>query len=424
MSLISIVLLLGGFHGFYLSYALYQCNDRKNNANLILSLLIFTLSVSLIEGLLDDNGYLRSFPHLVGITEPLIFLYAPLLYLYTRRLTSADYFRANIVHFFPAILLVLICLPFYFSSVEIKQDFLYSPNIQSDIGQFYDDLFEFWVTPFAYVIVGIYLACVLKRLLRHKKSIADQFSYSEKINLNWLFLITVSLVVLYLLWIFDEVKFIYIEACEEGIIKTGCDPLALLWDQPVRFAEVGMVLSIYLFSLLGLKQPGIFNRPVVENKIEALQTPEQELSNADEKIGSDLSKSPKIEILSEKYKNSAVDHEQANAIFEELQNYVASQQPFLDSALSLDQLSKATEIPRHYLSQAINQCAEQNFFDYINRFRVEEAKRLLQAELNTSVLDISLAAGFKSRSAFYNAFKKNTGITPNQFRKNIQNPSR
>ncbi|MES9930149.1 MAG: helix-turn-helix domain-containing protein, partial [Candidatus Thiodiazotropha sp. 6PDIVS] len=72
----------------------------------------------------------------------------------------------------------------------------------------------------------------------------------------------------------------------------------------------------------------------------------------------------------------------------------------------------------NYLSQVINEQSGYNFFDFINRYRVDEAKRCLTTPSGQSnVLSIALDSGFNSKSAFYTAFKRHTGQTPSQYRK-------
>ena len=89
---------------------------------------------------------------------------------------------------------------------------------------------------------------------------------------------------------------------------------------------------------------------------------------------------------------------------------------YLDPELSLSQLALESGFAKHHLSQVINQNANKTFFDFINCLRVEHAKSLLHADNNLNILDISIAVGFNSRSAFYNAFKKDMQLTPSQFK--------
>jgi YesN/AraC family two-component response regulator len=89
---------------------------------------------------------------------------------------------------------------------------------------------------------------------------------------------------------------------------------------------------------------------------------------------------------------------------------------FLDPDLSLNKLANILEIKPNYLSQTINQFHEQNFFEFINTFRIREAKRLL-CKTTMKVVAVAYDAGFNSLSTFNSVFKKATGTTPSRFRK-------
>jgi len=74
-------------------------------------------------------------------------------------------------------------------------------------------------------------------------------------------------------------------------------------------------------------------------------------------------------------------------------------------------------LPRKQISQVINENLNDNFYNYINRYRIEESKRLLENIKfdRFSIEGIAKQSGFNSRSSFYAAFKNETGITPSQF---------
>jgi AraC-like DNA-binding protein len=97
------------------------------------------------------------------------------------------------------------------------------------------------------------------------------------------------------------------------------------------------------------------------------------------------------------------------------------ERPYIESNLTLQKLAKALAMPPHHLSQIINEQLNQNFFDFINYHRIEEAKRMLidPARKHYSILAISEEVGFNSKSAFNAAFKKHTDMTPSEFRKVI-----
>ena len=99
------------------------------------------------------------------------------------------------------------------------------------------------------------------------------------------------------------------------------------------------------------------------------------------------------------------------------QNIMKEIRPYLDEECSLQQIAEDLEITPHQLSQLINEHLGVNFNAYINRFRIDAACKMLLEEKNRSVLSIAYAIGFNSKSSFYEAFSKNMGLTPKDFRK-------
>ena len=105
-----------------------------------------------------------------------------------------------------------------------------------------------------------------------------------------------------------------------------------------------------------------------------------------------------------KYEKSALDRETSSLLFADLQSHMEEQKPYLDSKLNLSQLAAQLKISANYLSQIINEQAEQHFFDFVNRYRVEAAKQALTDSVQRgNILTIALDAGFNSKSAFYTA---------------------
>ena len=92
---------------------------------------------------------------------------------------------------------------------------------------------------------------------------------------------------------------------------------------------------------------------------------------------------------------------------------------FLDPNLSLASLAKKLKLSPNHLSQIINTQFKTNFFGFLNYFRIREAqKALAKVKLaDTSILNIAMAVGFNSKSAFNGAFKSETGMTPTQYRR-------
>jgi len=88
--------------------------------------------------------------------------------------------------------------------------------------------------------------------------------------------------------------------------------------------------------------------------------------------------------------------------------------------LNLPKLAQRLSMSTHHLSQIINERLQKNFFEFVNQYRIEEAKNLLRDKANINVAEIGFEAGFSSVSAFNTAFKKYTGLSPSQFRREAQ----
>ena len=113
---------------------------------------------------------------------------------------------------------------------------------------------------------------------------------------------------------------------------------------------------------------------------------------------------------------------------EEIQNFsqrlealMREEKLYLDSELSLNDLSERMALSVHQLSELINQGHGLNFNDYINQFRVEEFKNLLLQSrfANDTLLAVAFEAGFNSKTTFNTSFKKFTGLTPSQYKRTL-----
>ncbi|MCB0806841.1 MAG: AraC family transcriptional regulator, partial [Bacteroidales bacterium] len=91
--------------------------------------------------------------------------------------------------------------------------------------------------------------------------------------------------------------------------------------------------------------------------------------------------------------------------------------PYLVSDLSLQKLSEMTNIPPHHLSQVINELLDKNFYEFVNGYRVDEVKRLIEKNQGQKYTLLSLAhdSGFNSKSTFNSIFKKYTRLTPREY---------
>lgn len=109
------------------------------------------------------------------------------------------------------------------------------------------------------------------------------------------------------------------------------------------------------------------------------------------------------------------------ALRDKLESYIQEHKPYLKNNLSLDQLAERSDISARNISAIINSCYHKNFFEYINDFRLDDAKYMLLQYQDKSITEIFYECGFNSKSTFNTYFKKRMGMTPSQYRKASSN---
>lgn len=124
----------------------------------------------------------------------------------------------------------------------------------------------------------------------------------------------------------------------------------------------------------------------------------------------------------EKYQGSPLSPTDKQVYLDKVLNYMHNYKPYLQPNVTIASFSEELGINRYYISQVINESRGQNFSDFINSYRVEETKRLLQnpEKKHLKILAIAYEAGFNSKTSFNTIFKKLTGMSPSEYRKKVQ----
>jgi len=130
-------------------------------------------------------------------------------------------------------------------------------------------------------------------------------------------------------------------------------------------------------------------------------------------------KASKDEADEKKYKTSALLPETVESVLPRLMLLMEQEKAFLDADLTLNKLAQQLNVHYNHLSQIINERLKRSFNDFINSYRIEEAKKKLEnpEENKKTILEIAYETGFYSKSVFNTAFKKFTGMTPSEYRK-------
>lgn len=133
-----------------------------------------------------------------------------------------------------------------------------------------------------------------------------------------------------------------------------------------------------------------------------------------------LLKKPEIFHAIQKYQYSILTENEKTEYLNKLNMLMHRETLYRNPSLTLTEIAEKLNIAPRYVSQVINETLQHNFHDYVNKYRIEESKRLLSLpEQQLNIMGIAFDAGFNSKSAFNNAFKKHTGITPKEYKKQL-----
>lgn len=364
------VLNIGIVLAFFLGILLFSKKD-KILTDSILALWLFVIGIHLTGYFFNYKGYWDIYPHLIGTTAPIPFLYGPFLYLYVlysikskRSLNKIDY-----LHFLPAILSYLYMIPFYFSySVEKK--------MQVDKGLI-DDYSTFAVLLLIGVLLSgiIYSILAYRKLVKREKLVQENFSYNERIDMSWLRYSILGIMA------------VFIMAALVSILREVIG-FQFPFNADILFYSIIVAFVVYI-GYSGIRQKGIFSNRTIK---------EEELVKAESE-----------------YKNSSLKNDAAIKIHSELLNLMKEDKPFLNPKLTISELAQNLSTSTNHLSQVINQYEKVNFYDFVNKFRVEEFIENAQNNSEFNLLANAYDAGFNSKSTFNTAFKKLKSVTPSQY---------
>jgi AraC-like DNA-binding protein len=365
VNIFAIFFLLGAAQGVFLAVALLTIKGGNRLANRIFAILLMVWALPLLTAAAYRSNYILSFPHLMKNEVPLIFVYGPLFFLYVKALTLKRFAfkKGHLLHFIPFVIDVGYLLPFYLQSSAEKINFW--TNLPPGHGPMRSDPEE--ALGVCHVLVYSFLT--IRLLVNHGRAIKESFSSIEKINLAWIrnLLIGFSAV-----WAFHLV-----------FVMSG---FRVSWFFPI----MGLVIvsMIFYMGFKALTQPEIFATDEERQTVP-------------------------------KYAKTALAPEKADTYLEKLLSVIEAEKLFTDSDLSLQKLAKKLAIPIHHLSQIINERLQKNFFEFVNGYRVEEAKKLLAdpAKKHLNIAEIGFSVGFNSLSTFNAAFKNHAQMTPSLFRK-------
>ena len=363
---ISLLFFAAAMQGFFLA-VLLGLQRRNSQANHILAVWIGLLSLDLLQQIYYIEALYSNFPQFINLINLLPLSYGGFLFLYVRSLTqTTPLSRRDFVHFTFFFVGLLASIPFMLQSGDEKLEL---------VTKAMENRRPLGVSIFSLImplVASVYAWLSYQLMLRHQRA--------GNTCPGWLrAMLLLNMVIWALVWLLIFIP----------------HELHRL-DNIIIYSLVSLV--IYLMGYFSLRQPEITSAEKI--------TP-----------SADGSKNATL-----KYGDNRLPDELRESIRIELEKYIDNQQSWRASNISLAQLAEQTGIASHHISQVLNDHLGVSFNDYLNHYRVKEVCAQLAAASDQNLLDIALACGFSSKSSFNAIFKKHTGQTPSEYRKQVQNP--
>jgi AraC-like DNA-binding protein len=371
-------MLLGAGQGLLLVVGLVGNRGRNQGANFLLAAILLIAAYQLFVFALMMSGNI--IPHLLALTEtgfPISFLIGPLYYLYVRSLLEGRLrFRLyDVLHTGPCLYMIHRMLPFFLQHTPVKIGYIrsvYLANVPGELSA--QVLFNVW---FNLILMAVYFFLAYWSISRHERDVRQLSSNAGAVEyLADLRKLTIG-------YGFYVLGF-GATATALSLLKTYGIVVDAIWN----LAKSGF---IYVIGYQALTR----KFPLVE-------------ANAGD--GGGLTGS-------EKYSRTGLSTEQAGHYFARLCELMEARQVYTNTDLRLSSLAEQLSITPNQLSQIINQQAGKSFYDFVNEYRIDHAKRFLKEQPDKTVLDIALAVGFGNKATFNRVFKQHTRTTPTGFKR-------
>ena len=356
----------GIFIAFFSSFLILG-KSKKVTADYVLAIWFMIIGIHLIFFVLfRAEGYLR-FSSLIGFEIPFPFMHGPMLYLYILYVTSQNSGKKIwLLHWIPVLMIYISLFQFLLLPPQERVE------VYQNKGKGYETLSQ--VIKFLMILSGIlYVGLSFLAVRKYKKAISNQYSNTEKINLNWAYYLITGIA---LIWI-----------------------AVMIRNNILIFSMV--VLFIMVAAYFGISRVGILDYSMVKTE------------GATE--NSTVENSPEIP----KYEKTFAGKEAIQDIYNKLVIQMEKEKLYTDPELNLNYVAKLLDVHPNTLSQTINFVENRNFYDYINRQRIEEFKRIAVLPENGkfTILSLAFESGFNSKTSFNRNFKKYMNCSPREFLK-------
>jgi AraC-like DNA-binding protein len=366
---IDIIIMVGIFQGLFLAITLQLISDSNRKANIVLSIILVLAMLMLYGRYVYSRHFNNEIFQWSLVVDSTVFLFGPLMYLYIKRLLFKEYKMkfSVLFHSIPFLLWLgyALILLLRFSPNEFLDYYL-----EGHLTVVFDIVsIAMMVFNCAYIVLSI----MLVRSFRRKERKIISFEQSPIFYLN-AFLIAFSLCMA--AWIFGFINRVLFDS------SIPYFSYEIIW--------IAIPIFIYVIGYFSLKQPDLFRV--------------------------NISKEMNLQ------RKNRLSEQDAVLLKENLDNLIIDHKIFLQSDLTLVDVSERLETSTHNVSWLLNNVYRTTFYDFINGYRIQEFIHKIENKehLKLTILALSYDVGFNSKSTFNKAFKLNMKDTPSNFIKNHQ----
>ncbi len=371
--ILSLLGLMSLIHGVLLGTILMYLSSNKK-PSLVLGAFLLALGLSFLSPMLLDYGLLEDTPSWMFLPFRFYFLAFPLLFIYVKSLRSKLTFSSIKVHLYPGILeFILFSIAFFIFDGETKLEL------------FKSDYFTGYILA-ANIYSLLYLLKILLLIKENREQVNAYHSDVENKLLAWL----KPIILVFLAMTFSDLILMIVQ---QGL---KVDLNFMYENLLITYAVRGVLFLAltYWLAFFGMKQ--FYIGPLVRGE-------------------------EKVEVVGQDVEIETETSEEFGNIYEQLLGLISQSKCYTDEDLTIVNLADLSHVHYRKLSKVINSEAGCNFNTFINKYRVEEAKRIMRENNRPGGLTLDVVgqeAGFKSRSSLYAAFKKFEMNTPASFMKN------
>ncbi|MBC8155884.1 MAG: AraC family transcriptional regulator [Bacteroidetes bacterium] len=336
-------------------------------ANRILAGLLLCLGASFGSDWLGATDFFNRYPHVFEYDALLSLSIGPMLYFYIRLQTRPDQRLGAMdgLHVIPLLVYGVLLSDFLLSDAASKRTAItHAEGIPNYI------LAQYLKKG---LMLSYGLACY-RLLRRHNRVVEDVLSSPDNQRLTWIRHLLIAVGMLFAVWVAsNEVSTQYVNVELLGVTLLGFS---------------------YWIAYQSLQQEPVFDRVATQDVLPIF---EQE---------------PDV-----RYRNSTLTPAAIDTSRQQIERHMAQAKPYLNPTLTLTNLADQLGMNPNHLSQVLNEGFGENFYRFINRYRIEESKRLLvdPAFAHYSILGIAGEAGFGAKSTFNKSFRELVGLSPSVF---------